>query len=306
MPTSTGHLESYLDQRLPMLIEPRTRQLPYAMGQRVPTMPDLEPGASTVSQIVIEELGSAQLREGTATDLPISTATYHDRDFPVRAIWSAITMEYQEMRRADFATAKGAPNMIDRKINIARRAIEEAENRITAFGKSNMGFDGFINHPDITPDADESINLFAGATTDDEIYEFFFDKFNDVAFGTSMVVSPKIYKKLSMPRVNTDTTIMQLLMTNLAPLGLSEIAVDTELAGSELNAQGIRGDATKDRIVIYEKNPTNLERHIEIIQRAPTEQRNGVTVIPLFKCMTPVLVNHPESIGYFDVLNSAA
>jgi hypothetical protein len=184
--------------------------------------------------------------------------------------------------------------------------VEETENQIVAFGKPNAGFSGFINHPDVTVTTESGFNPFAAASTFAEIYDFIYELFVSLDAPNTIIVSSRVFKLLSSPRGVVGNTLMDELIKNLAPLGLMAIKVATELDGESLNEQGVLGDATKDRIIIYDRNPESLERHAEPLMRAPEEQRNGSTFIPIFKCITPVMINYPDSIGYFDVLNAAA
>lgn len=305
-PLAIGQIETYLEQRLPGIIEPQQPHLPH-IDQRVPMKVDLDPGVETVKQIIVEESGNAELRDGTARDLPISSAVYYDRDRPVRGIWTAVRFSYNEMRRNDLAVKNGAIDLVDRKLGVAGRALSEAENKIAAWGKGSAGFDGFVNHPEVTPNDIDTVNIFNPETTSVQIFRHFLEMFRSVRYATSLVVSDNIFAVLASPRSETDkTTVAQMLLENLRIKGLREIVTDYELDGQELMANGVREDTDRDRVVIYQKNPAVIERHVELPQRAPVEQRDGVTIIPLFKCITPILVQHPESIGYFDIPNRAA
>lgn len=320
MATGGLHLSRRLEQMLPGVVSKRYQLLHFYEGVIAPTVADLEVGAAEVVRESMTEVGDAAIVSDGAWNMPIVDLSADETRYRVVMFASAFSYTFQQMRAME--KAGNANTINNRKQMLAMRAIAERVNHFAAFGNSSLGITGFINDAGVTAN-NSTFDLDDAATTPDAIAEFFIDQAATVAEdsnGTFMagdvLVSHPIYTLLAKTRMTDGSqTLINYLLEN--PY-ISSIKWLPELKAATLAANST-GQASKDRIIFYPferimgdnadpmlemDQPEIIERHVEPTQLMPNEyweNRNGRTVIPMFMCCTPTMINYKESMRYVDV-----
>ncbi|MEO1208290.1 MAG: major capsid family protein [Cyanobacteria bacterium J06638_20] len=310
-------LSRRLEQLLLGVLTKRYRALYFSSGIVIPTVADLEVGASEVVREKIAEIGAAAILAENANDIPVIDMEVGEDRYRVLMVASSVSYSMQQMRAMEKA---GNANMIDaRKMVIANRAIEEKDNKLAAFGSTPLGMTGFLNNGSVTIN-NSSFDFWAGATTAKQMAEFILDELA-VVVNTSdgaevpsdLLLSISLDRRLKSVQMsdNADRSVYEYLLAN----GISSITPVPECGAAKLEANGVlAGGTNKDRIVFYPREelgmvdpetemplPEVVERHIEPLQQAPMdfwETKNLRTVIPMFKCVTPTIVNYPSAMRY--------
>lgn len=303
-----------LEQRLPQLLAPRRRELPFESGVFVPTKPDLAPGSYEVVKTVINDVGSATILGDGAFDFPVVDASASEDRYRNLMAVAGFTIGYQTSRREAYAASIDTlrVSQYDMKMQTCIRAIQERRNRIAAIGDATIGATGLLNNANIVAD-NNSFNPYL-ATADDLIdffisqVESFYTNSNNVFFPTTALVSDQLDFKMIRSRVpNSELTVKEYIQNALKKRGLGFKIEGVKEAGfAQLEAAGVLTPGTnKDRIVLYPLDPEVVERHVEMIQMAPLQylQVQGLnTLYPMFGCMTPTIINYTNAISYIDVI----
>ncbi|MBD2076208.1 DUF2184 domain-containing protein [Phormidium sp. FACHB-592] len=323
MPVEQGGMYLYrdLEQRLPRLIEPRRRELPFESGTDIPTMPDLMPGAHELVSTVINDVGDAKILADGAFDFPLVDATAsEDRHRVVMAV-AGFHIDFQAERREMYALSNAAATLrvrqYDQKMKTCIRAIQERRNRIAAFGDTKLNMTGLLNNANVTPN-NSSFDPYT-ATTATTMADFFINEVQDFYSGSSDVFFPSValvsntlfFRLISLVMSGTATTVKDHIEKALSEEGIKfEIRKRQECSAAKLEANGVLAPGTnKDRIVLYSLDPEVVERHIEMIQMVPikyVEVHGLKTIYPMFGCTTETIVNYPGAFAYIDVAKSAA
>jgi len=316
MPVVNGGTALYrdLEQRLPGLLAPKRRELPFESGMLVPTMPDLAPGSYEVVKTVISDVGNATILGDGAFDFPVVDASASEDRYRNLMAVAGFTIGFQTSRHEAYSASIDTLRLrqYDVKMQTCIRAIQEKRNRIAAFGDTAIGATGLLNNANVTPD-NNSFNPYT-ATADDLIdffiaqVEVFYTASNNVFFPTTALVSDALYFKLVRSRVpDGNMTVKDHIENALKEGGVTfKIEKVKEAGFAQLEANGIQSPGTnKDRIVLYPLDPEVVERHVEMIQLAPVQylQVQGLnTLYPMFGCMTPTIINYTNAVEYIDVV----
>jgi hypothetical protein len=328
MATGGMSLQERLRQLLPGVVTQPYEQLKYYDGTIVPTVPDLQPGAPEVLREQLKEVGDAAVVSDEAVDIPVVDISATEARYRTFMIASAFSYSLQQMRAIEAASnadAIGAARHA-RKMQTGMRSIAERDNKIAAYG--GYGVTGFLNDASVTSD-DNSTNLYTA--TADALSEFFIDKAATVASSTDgrfvagdLVLSYDLYVLLAKKRMTDgNRSVMSYLLDPQVTGGvIRSITWSFEAGHAKLAANGA-GVADKDRIVFYPfermaadidpdmemfNQPEIVERHIEPTQIAPGDfwqTKDLNKVVPMFRCCTQTIINHPEAMLYVDVPKKA-
>lgn len=321
MTTGGMYLYRRLEQLLPGVVAKKYRRLRFYEGEIVPTMGDLQAGAAEVVRESLAEVGDAALISDGAVDIPVVDIAATEQRYRVFMYASAFSFTMQEMRAVE--KAGNAEFVNARKQNLAMRSIAERVNRFAAYGSAAHGVTGFMNNGSVSAD-NNSTNLYTA--TPDALKEFFMDWAATVSKATSgtfdamdIVVSHDINTLLTNTRMTDgDKSVKQVILEN------SDYIRSIRWVDEAAFDQMVGGTADKDRIVFYPfedlalgdgrdatlemAQPEILERHVEPTQVAPSEYwevKNLRTVVPMFMCVTPTIVNYPDAMRYVDVPKKA-
>jgi hypothetical protein len=305
-----------LEQLLPGVVSKRYRRLRFYEGQIVPVVPDLQAGAAEVVREYLSEVGDAALISDGAVDIPVVDISSDEVRYRVFMYASAFSYTMQQMRAIEFA---GNAAMIDaRKQRLAMRSIAERVNAFGAFGSAAHGVTGFMNNDSVSLE-NSSTNLWA--LTPDELKQFFMDWAATVSKSTSgafdaldVVVSHDINTLLTNTRL-TDSQVSVKQHILQSSDYIQSISWVDEAAYDNM----VGGTANKDRIAFYPferlngepdpemamaDEPEACEMHAEPVQLAPQEYwetKNLRTVVPMFMCVSPAIINYPDAFQYVDV-----
>jgi hypothetical protein len=309
---ATGGVMLYraLEQKLPMVLGKRYRELKFENGTIVPTTADLEPGAAEIVRETVEEIGDADIVSDGAFDIPIVDVSASEDRYKIFMVASAFSYTFQQER----AYEKGNFQVNDRKMKLARRSIAERHNRIGAYGDTRLNVPGFLNNPLINLD-NNSFDPYNAATTPDQIAAFFIDTIkalhtasNNVEMPSDCLISVPLYFLLIKLRMsNSSMTLMEYIEKALSDNEITfNLRKCEECNSSALEARGVQaGGTNKDRIVLYPKDPEVVERHIELPKMMPMEWVNvkeGRRVYPMFSCTTQTVINYPGAMRYIDIV----
>lgn len=263
----------FLAQELRTILA-RTFEVEYAdikYSQVIPISTEVGPGADSFSYRVFDKQGSMKVISDKASDLPRTDVLRKEVTYPVRSIGGAFAYTVQETRAA--AMVPGM-NLEQRRANAVRRAYEEKVQEIAYYGESAAGMKGFFNNDQI----DKLVpNKWFDTATTDEMLELLNEgptrlvqNSNMKEMPNTMLVPYNVYRIISTtPRSATsDTTVMEFfLRTNPMIQAIEPI--------NELEAAKSSSKLSKDRIIIYDRNPDKLQLHIpQPLEFFPPERRN--------------------------------
>lgn len=322
MPTGGSRLYRTLQQRLNRVLRRRLRTLHFHNGDLVPNFADLRPGIRTIIQEQVLEYGEAGLMAPEAADIPLTAVEASENEYRVVYPMAGFSYSYQETLTQQASESDPYTSRVNTrrsKMEGARRVIEERCNDVAAFGESGLGFTGLMNNVSVTLN-DSSFDPFDAATTADEIIEWFLDEVGDVAVDTNNVEHPTValvsteldvlLDRFRIPDANE--TIKSFILrtqrerSQRVPGGIQDIIGVQECRSSKLEAKGVHaGGNNKDRVVLYDLDPENLERHImpglmDMFPEEWVETRGGRKIYPMYSCVSETIINFPGSIRYLD------
>lgn len=318
MPTGGTRLYRSLEQLLPGVLMKRRRSLRYENGDIVPTMADLQPGASEVVRQLMQDVGDASVVSDASTDIPMIDVSGTEDRYKTIMIGAGFSLTLQQQRALDFSASESslqllnAQQMVQRLMSMAQRAIAEKANLFGAFGSTALGITGFLNNANVAVN-NSSFNPYTA--TPEALAEFFIDEIaaihsasNTVETPGDVVVSTDLDFLLQGTKMSDgDMTVKQYILQNYD--AITSITPSLECGWALLEANGVlAGGTNKDRIVFYPRDMEVVERHIEPSRLAPEEyieRRNLRTLYPMFHCVTPTIINYPTAMRYTNVAKRA-
>lgn len=241
-------------------------------SQLIPISNEVNNGSESFTYRVYDKQGSMKVITDRAQDLPRADVLRKEVTHPVRSLGSSFAYTVQETRAA--AMVPGM-NLEQRRANAVRRVYEEKVQEIGYFGEKASGMKGFFNNDQVdklVPD-----KWFDGvSTTPDEMLELLNEGPTRLVQNSNMKEAPdtmlvpyNIFRRIStLPRSTTsDTTVMEFfLRTNPMITAIEPI--------NELEATKSNGYLTKDRVIVYKRDPEKLQLHIpQPLEFFPPERR---------------------------------
>jgi hypothetical protein len=238
----------------------------------IPVTSEAGPVADSITYRIYDSQGRMKVIQDKAQDLPRTDVVRREVSQPVRSIGGSFAYTFHEMRAAQ--TVPGM-SLDQRRANAARRAYEETVQEIAYFGDSPSGIKGFFNNDQIdklVPD-----KWLDSASTPDECLQLLNEAPTRIVQNTNMKERPDTmllpfasYRHISVtPRSATsDTTILEFfLRTNPYITAIEPV--------NELEAAKSGGKLSKDRMVIYKRDPMKLEFHLpQPLEFMPPERKN--------------------------------
>jgi hypothetical protein len=254
----------------------RTFEVEYAdikYSQLIPISSEVGPGADSFTYRVFDKQGSMKVIADKAGDLPRSDVLRKEVTYPVRSLGGSFGYTIQETRAAAMVPNM---NLEQRRANAVRRAYEEKVQEIAYFGDAPSGMKGFFNNDQIDKLVPDKWFDTSGVTTDEmlallnEAPTRLVQNSNMKEMPNTMLVPYNVYRIISTTPRSTvsDTTVMEFfLRTNPMISSIEPI--------NELEATKSFGNLSKDRIVIYDRNPDKLQLHVpQPLEFLPPERRN--------------------------------
>lgn len=265
----------------------------------IPVDSTIDPGVAVVIYRIYDMVGTAKIIADYADDLPRADVVVTEATVKPKNLGDSYGYSYQEMREASYAKVP----LDAKKAAAARRAIEQAIDKIAALGDAATGLLGLLNQPNTNlytvPNGVSGFPDWARKTPD-EIIKDINGILNGIVSLTKGVETPnrlllpiEQYTFItSTPRSSTsDTTIAEYVMKNNPYL--EEIIPWNRLDGA--------GASGTDRMVAYRNDPDALQLIIpEEFRQLPPQERNLETIVNCIARIGGVIVYYPLSISYGD------
>ena len=117
----------------------------YKARTLIPVSNEVPNYAETIVYEVYDHVGMAKLITGYSDDIPMVDVKGIQVTNPVKSMGVSYGYSIQEIRKA-----KGTGKKLDQRLaNAAKRACLQLENKLALLGDANVGFLGFLNHPNV-------------------------------------------------------------------------------------------------------------------------------------------------------------
>lgn len=217
-------------------------------------------GAKSVTYETYDSFGMAKIIHSYAQDLPRADIAGKETTVPVRTIGSSFGYNVKEIKSAQMAGL----SLSQRRANAARRAIEEAMNKISFFGDAEANLLGLFTEPNIpngnVPDGASTDPEWSTKTADEILYDInaifgdIFESTKGEENADTLLLPLAQWSQIMTTARSTvsDTTIAQYVVANSPWLkSLANIIPVNELKGA--------GAAGVDVMVAYTKDPEKIE-----------------------------------------------
>ena len=265
----------------------------------IPLDTTVDPGAETVKYEQYDSVGVAALLASYAHDLPRVDVKGREFRSPIKGLGNSFGYSVQEIRAARMA---GKP-LEARKLQAARKAVEEKLDRILAFGDGLSGLLGFLNQPNalayVIPAGNGGLTKWASKTPDEILADlngaclYMVDQTRGVETPDTLVLPDEQFGIIATtPRSATsDTTILDYwLKTNP---WVRNVESWHKLKGA--------GAGVTDRAVFYRRSPDALQGIIpQEFETFPPEAKGLEFEVACHMRTGGVVVYYPLSICYAD------
>jgi hypothetical protein len=311
MAGTVHNVYSELEQRLGETISSTFDELTFRNGLDIPTTFDLEPGANTVSVDIVTGFGQAGLLGREASEIPLVQVNVTKDQNPIVMAVAGYSMTFSSERAYDFS---GRSSLIsDYSVLMTRRAIDERIHYFAAYGEKNLNCFGFYNNPLVTV-------VSPVFTPDTATYSDW------VTFLMGQILGFSVRNKTKPTTIFISRAMMLRAASALNPNNIDVDAltnVKSRLSGmsgfenfkiedreeSDTDMLTLRSGtaATKDRCVVFKKNPMALARQMEqsIAEMMPEKyiynDQKGALVYPMFSAASATHVRDTSALSYIDV-----
>lgn len=263
----------------------------------LPVSTDAGEGAEAITYQQFEETGIARIISSYADDLPRADVRGKEFISKVKSLGASYGYSLQEIRAAMFV---GRP-LTTRQASAARRAHDQAINRLAWFGDDDYGLIGIFNNANIPRetvpnDGTGSSTLWVDKTPDqilrdmNQITNTIMQVTNGVETPNTLLLPIQQYTLVaSTPRsTNSDTTILDYYLRN-------NPFVDFVDWVPELSGAGTDGS---DVMMAYDRNPMNLSLELPMpFTQYPVQERNLEFVVNTESRFGGVITHYPLSIN---------
>lgn len=273
--------------------------------QMIPVSTEAGPGAKVITYQQFNMVGIAKIIANYADDLPRADVFGKEFSSKVKSIGNSFGYNIQEIREANLA---GVP-LSAKKGTAARKANEQAVNRIGWFGDATSGLLGFLNQPNVpaaaVPVGTTSGNQnWIGATPKlpAEILQDMNDavtRIIDLTLGVerpnTMLLPVQQHRKISTTRLDsgTDTTIREYFLKNNPEIQMIDWV--NELKDVSPNPAG--GGGPVDVMATYDRSPEVLTYEIpQPFEMFPAQERGLEFLVPAHSRNGGVVVYYPLAI----------
>jgi hypothetical protein len=190
-----------------------------------------------------------------------------------------------------------------RKANALRRSYEETANSVCYFGDSAHGIEGFFNNANVSKLVVTGGWLDDVAATSDDMLAILNEGVTRIVQNSKMrevpdtiLVPYTVYRKLSTtPRSSTsDTTVLTYF------LGTNPYITSIEPV-NELEYGNSGGGLSKDRVIIYRRDPDKVQFHIpQTLEFFPPERRNLEYTVAAHARFGGTTIYYPGSMLYME------
>lgn len=261
----------------------------------IPVSGDAGPGAMTITYRQFDRVGMAALITAYAKDLPRADITGKPFTSPVESLGIVYGWSLQEIRAAAMA---GLP-LSQKKSNAAREGTADKEELLAAFGNSDTGLRGFLNHPNV-PQASVAGGTWASkvAATPEALLTDLNEHYSSivtVSKGTEkpnmVILPPTQHVTLGQTRLpDTSITLKDFWLGSHPGVSMDD--------WQQVVGAGV-GDT--DRMVMYTKDPNRLTFEIPQEFEQLEVQVEGLDFeVPCHARNGGVIIYRPLSVAYRD------
>lgn len=290
-------------------IEPRIYETKYPninFQELIPVDSSIPEWVDTVDYISYDGVTMGKFIGANADDLPNIAANAKKDSVPVGYAGNKFGYSLDELRKTQHMNM---PLDVTLAI-LARRGAEEHMQRVAYFGDDDRDMFGLFNHPNVTSDATSTLDWKAGGTTGKKILDEINGMIGDVWEQSKGVHVPNTM----VIAANRWTFLATTMATEYAPeKTLLEILQSqnlyTRMTGQQMDIKPRfqlegAGASSKDRILIYEKNPENLVMYIPMFWRPVAPQPHNLKIeVPAEYKVSGTEFRYPMAAGYFDLVS---
>ena len=286
----------FLDRQLEY-IRPQVFEVEYAdikYPTILPVTSEAGPGAQTFTYRIMDATGDFKLISDAADDLPRADVSQIERSISIRSFGGSFGYTVQELRAAQMANV----NLEQRRAAAVRRAYEEKVEEVAMFGEASVGLAGFFNNSTVDVVAADKWFSTSG-TTSEEMLDLLNYGVSAIINGSNMKEQPDTilmpyedYNTISTRRNSdsSDVTVLEYFMrTNPFIRNIEPI--------NQLDAD--KSTLTKNRMVIYKRDPQKVQLHIpQPLELFPPQQRGLEFIVPAHARVGGVSLYYPKSALY--------
>ncbi len=274
----------------------------------IPVSTEAGPGAESITYREFDTVGLMKIISNYADDLPRSDVRGKEYTIPVRSLGGSYGYNVQEIRAARMANKP----LELRRAESARRAYEQAVNRIGWFARSNDGIygglTGLLFNPNITKE-DSALNNWLADPTPlvwaDQIINAFAVSFYNmvdltkgVEWPDTALMPPLQFGKIrTMPRSTiSDTTVYEFIKNAHPELKTIEWVNELKAVAPKPSTP-TAASSYSDVMVLYKKDPMKLTFEIpQPFEQFPVQERGLEYLIPTHARVGGVLIYYPLSV----------
>ncbi len=286
----------FLDRQLEY-IRPQVFEVEYAdikYPTILPVTSEAGPGAQTFTYRIMDATGDFKLISDAADDLPRADVSQIERSISIRSFGGSFGYTVQELRAAQMANV----NLEQRRASAVRRAYEEKVEAVAMFGEASVGLAGFFNNSTVDVVAADKWFSTSGVTSQ-EMLDLLNYGVSAIINGSNMKEQPDTilmpyedYNTISTRRNSdsSDVTVLEYFMrTNPFIRNIEPI--------NQLDAD--KSTLTKNRMVIYKRDPQKVQLHIpQPLELFPPQQRGLEFIVPAHARVGGVSLYYPKSALY--------
>ena len=286
----------FLDRQLEY-IRPQVFEVEYAdikYPTILPVTSEAGPGAQTFTYRIMDATGDFKLISDAADDLPRADVSQIERSISIRSFGGSFGYTVQELRAAQMANV----NLEQRRAAAVRRAYEEKVEEVAMFGEASVGLAGFFNNSTVDVVAADKWFSTSG-TTSQEMLDLLNYGVSAIINGSNMKEQPDTilmpyedYNTISTRRNSdsSDVTVLEYFMrTNPFIRNIEPI--------NQLDAD--KSTLTKNRMVIYKRDPQKVQLHIpQPLELFPPQQRGLEFIVPAHARVGGVSLYYSKSALY--------
>lgn len=273
----------------------------YKARQLIPMSSEVPNWAETIVYDIYDQVGMAKLITGYSDDIPMVDVKGLQVVNPIKSMGVAYGYSIQEIRKS-----KGTGKRLDQRLaNAAKRACLQLENKLALLGDANVGFLGFLNHPNVPTvtlpnDGTGSSILWANKTAKQILRDLnlLANKVSEQTLGVeipnTMLLPMTAFNYLAATTWsdnNDGKSLLKQFLDNQQYIKNIEWMSELETAG----AGGTR------RMMVYRKDPEAVTMEVpQDFEQFDPQPRNLRFVVPCHQRFGGVLFYYPLSAAYAD------
>lgn len=294
-------------------LEQQMYAVPYAnivFESLVPMVTDVPEGIQAINYRSYDGATMGKFLGARADDLPLVSAEGKLNTVPVSYGGIGVKYSLDELRTA----ALTGFNLDTQQSNLAYRGAREHQQKVVFFGDAERGMTGLFNHPNVTV-SNGTVDWDGASTTPEQIIGEINAFISEVWTASKQYFLPntvlmtgKRFTLLNSLKMNAASNISALnyLRQNNIYTEITGLPLDIRplpyLEAAELAKMGV-SNSNKDRMVIYDRNITNVKAWMPIAPRFVAPQYLGLNIqVPMEYKISGTEFIYPTSAMYVDLV----